>query len=60
MSKEGPTVYKTPILTGFSQRQKIQPFNTVLLLLRIATNDFGKFGLQEDPADTYRLSYICR
>ena len=53
MSKEGPTVYKTPMLTCFSQRQRIQPFNTVLLLLRIARNDFGKFGLQEDPADTY-------
>ena len=46
MSKEGPTVYKTPMLTCFSQRLRIQPFNTVLFLLRIARNDFGKFGLQ--------------
>ena len=49
MSKEGPSVYKTPMLTCFSQRQRIQPFNTVLLLLRIARNDFGKFSLQYEP-----------
>ena len=56
MSTEVPTVYKTPMLTCFSQTQRIQPFNTVLLLLRIVSNEIGKFGLQEDPADTYRLS----
>ena len=43
MSKEGPTVYKTPMLACFSQRQRIQPFNS---LAPIARNDFSKFNLQ--------------